>query len=90
MQQPTKLQKEGQKDFNMKKIGDGYWHYNGCDVYLAEHPKLSGKYEIYKGCDFIQRSYSLKEAKHVIIEKFGKISERKRINNLITLIAPKA
>ena len=62
----------------MKKIGEDYWNYNGCDVYLAEHPKLQGKYEIYKGCDFIQRAYSLIEAKEVIINKFGKMSGGKR------------
>lgn len=50
----------------MKKIGEGYWNYNGYDVYLAEHPKLSGKYEIYKGCDFISRAATLKEAKKII------------------------
>ena len=65
----------------MKNIGDGYWAYNGCDVYLAEHPKLLGKYEIYKGCDFIQRAYSLKEAKQIIIDKFGKMSGGKIINS---------
>ena len=65
----------------MKKIGEGYWNYNGCDVYLAEHPKLSGKYEIYKGCDFIQGAYSLKESKQIIIDKFGKMSGGKRTNS---------
>ena len=64
----------------MKNIGDGYWNYNGCDVYSAEHPKLQGKYEIYKGCDFISRAYNLKEAKEIIIEKFGKMSGGKRLN----------
>lgn len=66
---------------NIKNIGEGYWNYNGCDIYLAEHPKLSGKYEIYKGCDFIQRAYSLKEAKQIIIDKFGKMSGGKRTNS---------
>ena len=65
----------------MKNTGDEYWNYNGCDVYLAEHPKLIGKYEIYKGCDFIQRAYSLKEAKQIIIERFGKMSGGKRFNS---------
>ena len=65
----------------MKNIGDGYWDYNGCDVYLTEHPKLKGKYEIYKGCDFISRAYNLKEAKQIIIEKFGKMSGGKRLNS---------
>lgn len=62
----------------MKNIGDGNWNYNGCDVYLAEHPKLQGKYEIYKGCDFIQRAYTLNDAKQIIIKKFGKMSGGKR------------
>lgn len=48
------------------KIGDGYWNYKSHDIYLAEHPKLIGKYEIYKGCDFVKRSYTLKEAKEII------------------------
>lgn len=52
----------------MKTIGDGYWNYNGCDVYLAEHPKLIGKYEIYKGFDFIKRAHTLKEVKQIIKE----------------------
>ena len=55
----------------MKKIDIEYWVYKGYDVYLAEHPQLPGKYEIYKGSDFIQRAYSLKEAKQIIIEEFG-------------------
>lgn len=54
----------------MKKVGDGWWRYNGCDVYLAEHPKLIGKYEIFKGDDFISRAYTIKEAKEIIINKF--------------------
>ncbi len=65
----------------MKNIGDGYWKYNGCDVYLAEHPKLQGKYELYKGCDFISRAYSLKEAKQIIINKFGKMSGGIRVGS---------
>jgi len=65
----------------MKNIGDGYWNYNGCNVYLAEHPKLQGKYEIYKGCDFVSRAYSLKEAKQIIIERFGKMSGGIRANS---------
>jgi hypothetical protein len=65
----------------MKNIGEGYWNYNGCDVYLAEHPKLQGKYEIYKGCDFVSRAYNLKEAKQIIIEKFGKMSGGIRANS---------
>jgi hypothetical protein len=63
----------------MKNIGEGYWTYNGCDVYLAEHPKLQGKYEIYKGCDFIVRAYTLAEAKQKIIDRFGKNAGGKRI-----------
>jgi hypothetical protein len=50
----------------MKKIGEGYWNYKGHDVYLAENPKLSGKYEIYKVCDFISRAVTLTEAKEII------------------------
>jgi hypothetical protein len=53
----------------MRKIGDGYWNYKGCDVYLAEHPKLQGKYEIYKGCDIVSRAFSLNEAKQIIQKK---------------------
>jgi hypothetical protein len=52
----------------MKNIGEGYWNYKGYDIYLAEHPKLIGKYEIYSGCNFIKRVYTLKEAKQIIIE----------------------
>ena len=62
----------------MKNISYGYWSYNGCEVYLAEHPKLQGKYEIYKDSNFIKRAYSLKEAKQIIIEKYGKMSGGKR------------
>ena len=69
MRQPIKQQNARPKDFNMRKIGDGYWKYNGCDVYLAEHPKLQGKYEIYKGCDIVSRAFSLNEAKQIIQKK---------------------
>jgi hypothetical protein len=65
----------------MKNIGYGYYQYNGCDVYLTEHPKLQGKYEIYKGCDFVSRAYNLKEAKQIIIDRFGKMSGGKRFNS---------
>jgi hypothetical protein len=51
----------------MKKIGKDYWVYRGYDVYLSIHPKLQGKYEIYKGCDFISRSTTLKECKKIIL-----------------------
>mgnify|MGYP003437251487 FL=1 len=50
----------------MKKIGLGYWIYKGYDIYLAEHPNLIGKYEIYNGCDFVKRAYTLKECKEII------------------------
>lgn len=58
----------------MKKVGNDYWIYNGCDVYLSKHLMLSEKYEIYKGCDFIEMAHSLKEAKQIIADKFGKLS----------------
>jgi hypothetical protein len=51
----------------MKKIGDDYWTYRGCDVFLmGEHPKLYGKYEIFRGDDFIARAETLKQAKIII------------------------
>lgn len=53
----------------MKKIGEGYYNHKGYDIYLAEHPKLCGKYEIYKGCDFISRAANLREAKLIIKTK---------------------
>jgi hypothetical protein len=55
----------------MKKIGDGYYNYKGCDVYLALHPKLYGKYEIYTGCDFISTAKNLKEAKRIILAYYN-------------------
>lgn len=63
----------------MKNIGEGYWTFNGCDIYLSEHPKLIGKYEIFKGCDVISRASNLTEAKRIIIEKFGKMSGGARV-----------
>jgi len=50
----------------MKKIGDGYYIYKNYDIYLAVHPKLYGKYEIYKGCDFIKRTSTIEETKKYI------------------------
>jgi hypothetical protein len=51
----------------MRKIGNGYWNYKGFDIYLAVHPKLPGKYEIYKGCDFVKRASTLKDCKQIIL-----------------------
>lgn len=53
----------------MKKIGPGYWNYKGYDIYLLDDSKSIGKYEIYKGCDFIQIAQTLKEAKQIIDNK---------------------
>jgi hypothetical protein len=50
----------------MKKIDEDYWTYKGYDVYLLEHPKLYGKYEIYRDDEFIQRVITLAEAKVLI------------------------
>ena len=50
----------------MKKISEDYYNYFGYDIYKREHPKLFGKYEIYKGCDFIKRVINLNEAKKTI------------------------
>ena len=50
----------------MKKDEDGNWIYKNFTVYLAEHPKLKGKYEIYKGEDFVSRAYNLSDAKGMI------------------------
>ena len=55
----------------MKKIGQGYYNYKGCDVYLALHPKLYGKYEIYRGCDFISKAENLKKAKNIILAYYN-------------------
>jgi hypothetical protein len=51
----------------MRKIGDEYWNYKGFDIYLAIHPKLPGKYEIYKGCDFVKRASTVKDCKQIIL-----------------------
>lgn len=42
------------------------YNYKGFDIYLAEHPKLYGKYEIYKHDLFICRAANIKEAKNII------------------------
>jgi hypothetical protein len=47
----------------MKKLDEDYWTYKGYDIYLLEHPKLYGKYEIYRNDEFIQRVITLSEAK---------------------------
>lgn len=50
----------------MKQIEINHYTYLGYDIYLAVHPKLIGKYEIYKGENFIKRGYSLKDCKQII------------------------
>lgn len=50
----------------MIKIDSEYYTYLGYDIYLAIHPKLIGKYEIYKDEKFIKRGYSLKDCKQII------------------------
>lgn len=50
----------------MKKIAEDYYNFKGFDIYKAIHPKLYGKYEIYKGCIFISRAANLKEAKQIL------------------------
>ena len=54
----------------MKKIDNDFWKYKGYDIYLLEHPKLYGKYEIYKNDVFIKRVVSLSEVKLLINVKF--------------------
>ena len=51
---------------NMKKIAEDCYNLKGFDIYKAIHPKLYGKYEIYKGCDFISRALNLNDAKQII------------------------
>ena len=53
----------------MKKIDEGHYQHKNFDVFLAEHPKLSGKYEIFDQDTFISRAYDLKEAKEIIKSK---------------------
>jgi len=62
----------------MKKIGDDYWNHDGCDIYLmGEHPRLYGKYEIFKGCDFIARAMTLGEAKKIIKKHYEESKDSK-------------
>lgn len=55
-----------QEDKSMIMIDNDYWTYKGYDVYLLEHPKLSGKYEICMNDVFIERVNTLKDCKIVI------------------------
>jgi hypothetical protein len=50
----------------MKKIDKDYWKYKEYDIYLLEHPKLYGKYEIYKNEVFVLRVNTLLDAKSLI------------------------
>jgi hypothetical protein len=53
--------------------------YKGHDIYLAEHPKLFGKYEIYKGDQFVSRALSIQDAKDRINKKKGNFNYEEKI-----------
>lgn len=56
----------------MKKIDFDTYSYKGYEIMLYSHPKLYGKYEIYKGDKFICRALTLSDAKIKINEDIKK------------------
>lgn len=48
------------------KIDKSHYRYKGYDIYLAIHPKLWGKYEIFNGEEFMARAFSINDAKESI------------------------
>ena len=54
----------------MRYVDFEQWQHKKYDIFLyGEHPKLYGKYEIYKDECFIERAATLKEAKEIIDER---------------------
>jgi hypothetical protein len=60
------------KDFY--RCGQDYY------IYLIEHPKLIGKYEIYKNDTFIERAINLSHAKEIIKNNMTKVIELKDLH----------
>jgi hypothetical protein len=55
----------------IKKIEDCEWLYKGCFIQESRHPKLVGKYEIFKNDTqqtHVGRCYTFTEAKRLCIE----------------------
>jgi hypothetical protein len=50
----------------MKKINQDYWVHKGYDIYILEHTKLYGKYQIHRNEVFITRTLTIKQAKELI------------------------
>jgi hypothetical protein len=50
----------------MKRVDVDHFNHEGYDIYKLEHPKLYGKWEIYRNDEFIIRVLDLKEAKTLI------------------------
>lgn len=52
----------------MRSIDIRHWNHKGFDIYEAIHPKLIGKYEVYKDETFIDRALTIADAKRIIDE----------------------
>jgi hypothetical protein len=55
----------------LKQIEVDEWLYRGCFIQKSEHPKLMGKYEVFKNNKsqtHVGRCYTFKEAKKLCIE----------------------
>jgi hypothetical protein len=50
----------------MKKIDKDYWTHKGYDIYLLEHEKLYGKYEVYRNDEFRGRYPTFSVCKKII------------------------
>lgn len=51
-----------------EQIEIGTWRYEGCIILQREHPKLMGKYEVFRDNeteDHIGAAYTFKEAKEI-------------------------
>ena len=59
------------KTMDIKQIESGVWLYKGCFIQESEHPKLIGKYEVFKNNTpqrYVGRCHTFMEAKKLCVE----------------------